>query len=430
MNYENRVIDQKPFIDYKIEDLLTIADRHERWFDESCIVLYAASNHLNPEQRRMLGSTASTRVAEGDVNKKFYQMGTAFINEMERVSVEGLKDLFDAEWADCRVQSGTLANTAVELALMKPGDTVMSITLSAGSHTSHTSLGFPVFYGLNVVDIPFDDENINIDLEKFEELLKTMEVKPKLLILGGSLFVFRFPVREIRDLLDRYSPDTVILFDAAHVDGLIVGGAYPNPLDEGADIISGSTYKTLGGPAGGFVVGRNEELYKKVKRAIYPGLTTSYHSGRLGALAATCIALRDVKQEYAHRVVQNARALGSALDAKGFNVIGKKHGFSQTHQVLIEMPEGDFRSVEAGQLLEDAYIITSPQLLPWEPRNVVRNPLGIRLGTQEVTRNGMKESDMETIAGFMAEVVLERKDPKAVAARVEAFRKSFTEPMY
>jgi len=118
------------------------------------------------------------------------------------------------------------------------------------------------------------------------------------------------------------------------------------------------------------------------------------------------------------------------LDEKGFHVVGKNHGFSQTHQVLIQMPEGDFRSVEAGQLLEDAYIITSPQLLPWEPRNVVRNPLGIRLGTQEVTRNGMKEADMETIAAFMADVILERKDTKSIAAKVEAFRKSFTEPMY
>ena len=358
-------------------------------------------------------------------------MGTQFINEMERVAVEGLKALFNAEWADCRIQSGTLANTAVELAVTKPGDTIMSISLSAGSHTSHTSLGFPVFYGLNVVDIPFDDENINVDLPKLEEILKTMEVKPKLLILGGSLFVFRFPVREVRELLDKYSPETVLLFDAAHVDGLIVGGAMPNPLDEGADLISGSTYKTLGGPAGGFVVGRNPELFKKVKRAIYPGVTTSYHSGRLGALAATCISLLKVKDEYAPQVIRNAKALGAALDARGFNIVGKNHDYTDTHQVLIEMPESaDFRSVEAGQLLEDAYIITSPQLLPWEPRNVVRNPLGIRLGTQEVTRNGMKEKDMVTIADFMADVVLARKNPREVAEKVEAFRRSFKEPMY
>jgi Glycine/serine hydroxymethyltransferase len=428
--YEDRIINQKPISEYTIEDLESIADRHEKWFDESCIVLYAASNHLNPVQRRILGSTAATRVAEGEVNKKFYQMGTQFVNEMERVAVEGMKKLFHAEWADCRIQSGTLANIAVELAITKPGDTIMSITLSAGSHTSHTSLGFPVTYGLNVVDIPFDNENINVDLEKFEETLKNMAVKPKLLILGGSLFVFRFPVKEVRALLDKYSPDTVLLFDAAHVDGLIAGGAYPNPLDDGADLISGSTYKSLGGPAGGFVVGKSQELHKKVRRAIYPGVTTSYHSGRLGALAATCISLLKVADTYAPQVVRNAKAFGAALDAKGFTVIGKNHGYTDTHQILISMPEGDFRSAEAGRLLEDAYIITSPQLLPWEPREAVRNPLGIRLGTQEVTRNGMKEKDMETIAAFMAEIIYEKKDPRTVAVKVELFRKSFTNPMY
>jgi glycine hydroxymethyltransferase len=339
--------------------------------------------------------------------------------------------MFDAEWADCRIQSGTLANTAVELAFTKPGDTVMSISLSAGSHTSHTSLGFPVFYGLNIVDIPFDNKNINVDLPKLEEVLKTMEVKPKLLILGGSLFVFRFPVKEIRALLDKYSPETILMFDAAHVDGLIVGGGYPNPLDDGADLITGSTYKALGGPAGGFVVGRKPEIFKKVKRAIYPGITTSYHSSRLGALAAGLIALNKVRFEYSPLIVKNAKALGAALSAKGFNIVGKDIGFSQTHQILIEMPESEtYRSVEVGRELEDAYIITSPQLLPWEPRNVVRNPLGIRLGTQEVTRNGMKEKDMATIADFMAQVVLEKKNSKSVAEQVEKFRKSFTEPMF
>ena len=428
--YEDRVINPKAIEDYTLADLEAICDRHEKWFDNSCIVLYAASNHLNPVQCRLLGSTAATRVAEGEVDKKFYQTGTQFVNEMERVAVEGMKKLFKANWADCRVQSGTLANIAVELAVTKPGDTIMSITLSAGSHTSHTDLGFPVSYGLKVVDIPFDGDNMNVDLPKLEEILKTMAEKPKLLILGGSLFLFRFPIKEVRALLDKYSPDTVLLFDAAHVDGLIAGGAYPNPLDEGADLISGSTYKTLGGPAGGFVVGRSPELHKKVKRAIYPGVTTSYHSGRLAALAATCVSLLQVGSDYAPQVVKNAQAFGAALNAKGFNVIGQNHGYSQTHQVLISLPDGTFRSREAGRLLEEAYIITSPQLLPWEPKDAVRNPLGIRLGTQEVTRNGMKEKDMATIAGFMAEVIYDHREPREVAARVEQFRRSFTAPMY
>ena len=428
---DTRQIDKKPISDYEVQDLLDLLERHEKWFDQSCLVMYAASNLLSPAQRRMLGSTIASRVAEGDVGKKFYQMGTEFLDELERVAVEGLKELYGSEWADCRIQSGTLANIAVELGTTRPGDTIMSISLSAGSHTSHTSIGFPVFYGLNIVDIPFDDENVNVDLDRLESILKEQEPKPKLLILGGSLFLFYFPVKEVRALLDRYSPETVLLFDAAHVDGLIVGGAYPNPLLDGAQIISGSTYKTFGGPPGGFVVGNSEELYKKVKRAIYPGITTSYHFNRIGALAVTCLNLLKHATTYAPQIVKNAQALGAALDARGVNIVGRDLGYTQTHQVLIYMSEGDeMRSKEAGALLADANIITSPQLMPIEDRKDVRNPRGIRIGTQELTRLGMKEEEMQVAADFIADVLIDNKAPSEIAPRVTDFRVQFQEPLF
>ena len=426
-----RGIQERPVREYKVRDLIDLVERHEAWYDQSCLVMYAASNHLSPAQRRMLGSTIASRVAEGDVGKKFYQTGTEYLNELERVAVEGLRELFGSDWADCRIQSGTLANTAVELALCSPGDTIMSISLSAGSHTSHTSIGFPVFYGLNVVDIAFDDEHVNVDLDRLEEQLQSIEPKPKLFILGGSLFLYRFPVREVRELLDRHSPETVLLFDAAHVDGLIAGGAYPNPLRDGADIISGSTYKTLGGPPGGFVVGNGEALYKRLKRAIYPGVTTSYHYNRIGALAVTCVNLLAHGANYAPQVVANAQALGAALDAQGVNIVGRYLGYTQTHQVLIYTDEGDpLRSREVSARLADANIIVSPQLMPSEPRKDVRNPRGIRLGTQELTRLGMKEPEMAIAAGFIADVVVRGKDPAIVASDVSQFRKRFAGPLF
>jgi glycine hydroxymethyltransferase len=428
---ETRQIDQKPISDYEVQDLLDLLERQEKWFDQSCLVMYAASNHLSSAQRRMLGSTIASRVAEGDVGKKFYQMGTEFLDEFERVAVEGLKELYGSQWADCRIQSGTLANIAVELGTTRPGDTIMSISLSAGSHTSHTSVGFPVFYGLNIVDIPFDDENVNVDLDRLESVLKKQEPKPKLLILGGSLFLFHFPVKEVRALLDRYSPETVLLFDAAHVDGLIVGGAYPNPLLDGADIISGSTYKTFGGPPGGFVVGNSEELYKKVKRAIYPGITTSYHYNRVGALAVTCLNLLKHAKTYTPQIIKNAQALGAALDARGVNIVGRDLGYTQTHQVLIYTSEGDdMRSKEAGALLADANIITSPQLMPSEARKAVRNPRGIRIGTQELTRLGMKEKEMQVAADFIADVLIDKKAPSEIAPQVTDFRVQFPGPLF
>ena len=331
MEFTERTIDKKAVTDYRIEELIGLLDKHETWLDKRCLNLYAASNILNAPTRRMLGSTIASRVAEGDVGGKFYQMGVEYMEELERVAQEGLKHLYRANWAEPRVLSGTMANIGVELGLTKPGDTIMSISLSSGSHTSHTSVGFPVFYGLNVVDIPFDGEKMDIELDKLEEILKTMPDKPKVMILGGSLFVFQLPLKEVRALLDKYSPETVLVFDAAHVDGLIVGGAYPNPLMNGASIISGSTYKSLGGPPGGFIVGSDMEEYKRVKRAVYPGLTTCSHYNRIGALAVTCLGLIDHGQSYADQVVRNAKALGAALDGRGVNVVGKARGYSQTH---------------------------------------------------------------------------------------------------
>ena len=158
-----RQIKKKKITEYKIDDLLSIVDRHEDWIDKNCLNLYAASNILNAPTRRMLGSTIASRVAEGDVGGKFYQMGVEFLEELERVAIEGLKYLYGSDWAEPRVLSGTMANIGVELALTKPGDTIMSISLSSGSHTSHTSVGFPVFFGLNVVDIPFDGKRMDIE---------------------------------------------------------------------------------------------------------------------------------------------------------------------------------------------------------------------------------------------------------------------------
>jgi len=425
-----RQIEKKKITEYKIEDLLSLVDQHEDWMDKKCLNLYAASNILNAPTRRMLGSTMASRVAEGDVGGKFYQMGVEYLEELERVAVEGLRYLYKSDWAEPRVLSGTMANIGVELALTKPGDTIMSISLSSGSHTSHTSVGFPVFFGLNVIDIPFDGEKMDIDLDKFEDLLQSMKTKPKIVILGGSLFVFKLPIYDVRALLDRYSPETELIFDAAHVDGLIAGGAYPNPLEDGASIISGSTYKSLGGPPGGFIVGNGEVLYRKIKRSVYPGLTTCAHYNRIGALAVTCLGLMKHGGEYANQVVRNSRALGSALDKEGVQIIGKHRGFSDTHQVLVSLEGKEITAPEIGRRLADANIITSPQLLPSEPRGNVRNPKGIRLGTQELTRLGMKEGEMDTVAKLMTDVMVKDRNLLEVAAEVSEFRSHFPSPYF
>ncbi len=423
-------IDKKDVTEYTVEDLIALVERHENWVDKICLNLYAATNILSAPALRMLGSTMASRVAEGVVGKKYYQVGVEYLEELERVATEGLKYLYGAGWAECRVLSGTMANIAVELAFCSPGDTIMSISLSSGSHTSHTRVGFPNFYGLNVVDVPFDNDKLDIDLDRLEKILKKLKPKPKVMILGGSLFLFCLPVKEVRSLLDKYSPGTLLVFDAAHVDALIVGKANPNPLENGTALITGSTYKSFGGPPGGFIVGNDESLYRKVKRAVYPGLTTNYHYHRIGALAVTCLALMKNGQQYAEQIVRNSRAFGKALDARGLNVLGRERGYSDTHQVLIALDEGGIRASAAARMLADANILTSPQLLPSEPPENVGNPRGLRLGTQEVTRLGMKEAEMETAAGFIADVLLNQVAPQKVGEAVAEFRKNFSKPWF
>ena len=193
---------------------------------------------------------------------------------------------------------------------------------------------------------------------------------------------------------------------------------------------SGSTYKSLGGPPGGFIVGNGDEPYKKIKRSVYPGLTTCAHYNRIGALAVTCLGLMKHGKKYAHQVVRNSRTLGSALYKEGIHVVSKDGHFSDTHQVLVSLEEQDIKAPEIGRKLADANIITSPQLLPGEPRENVRNPKGIRLGTQELTRLGMKETDMETVAGFMADVMVRNRSPLEVASEVSEFRARFEGPYF
>lgn len=430
ISLERKNIDKKEITAYRVQDLLSLLDRQERWVDRTCINFMAGTNVPSASARRMLGGTSCSRAAEGDIGKKFFQVGVEYLEEIERVAVEALKYLYHAEWADCRVQSGTLANVAVEIALCSPGDTIMSISLSSGSHTSHTRVGFPVFYGLNVVDVPFDNEKIDIDLDKLERVLKELNPKPKMMVLGGSLFLFQLPVKEVRALLDQHSPETVLVFDAAHVNGIIAGGAYPRPLDDGAQIMTASSYKSLGGPPGGFIVGNDIPLFRKVKRAVYPGLTTNFHYHRIGALAVTCLELIDHGRPYAEQIVRNSRALGAALDSRDFNVVGKERGYSDTHQILVALPEGGIKAFDAGNMLADANIITSPQLLPTEPPENVRNPRGIRFGTQEVTRWGMREAEMGKAADFIADVLLKKADPCEVGKEVAEFRGRFQELLF
>lgn len=404
-----------------IADVVNLVRRQETEIDSSTLNLYAGTNWVSGVARSVLGSTLCSRVAEGAIGDKYPQVATEYLNEIELVAVEALKYLFDSEYADCRVLSCTLANIAAILAFTSPGDTIMSRPV--GTHSTHTRDGFPGYFGLNVEDIPFDITRMNIDVDGMRGRLRHMAVKPKMVFLGGSVMLFPPPVSEVRELVQEFCPDARIVYDAAHVSGLIAGNVFPNPLKEGADLLTSSTYKTFGASAGGFVAYNHQHVHELLSRSIYPTLTTNYHYDRIAALAIVCLDWVHNGEGYARSVVSNARELAYALDQLGFVVIGKGFGYTQTNHVVLDVRA--LGGSTAANMLAAASILSSPVALPDESPSHPRDRGGLRLGTQEVTKLGMGGPEMTEIATLIADVLMRGRPSESVKGEASRLRRKY-----
>jgi len=240
--------------------------------------------------------------------------------------------------------------------------------------------------------------------------------------------LFPHPVKELADFLKGYGIH--INYDAAHVAGLISGGEFQDPLREGVDTMTMSTHKTLFGPQGGLVLAfeKNAEI---IKKATFPGLTSSHHIHHMAAKAIAFAEALEFGKDYASQTIKNAKALAVALNDSGFKVLGEKQGFTKSHQAVVNVLDyADGGKIEAD--LEKANIIVNRQLVPGDlkaKRNYM-HPSGIRLGTSEITRLGMKEPEMQEIASFIKQVIIDKKDAKEVAAKVADFRKNYQKTQY
>jgi glycine hydroxymethyltransferase len=403
----------------EVDTVYDLLEQHEKWIDKSCLNLYPASNIMSERARAVLASPIATRVAEGDVGKK-YQTGTKYLEQIEVLTADLLERLFHANFAEARILSGTMANAIVFGALTEPGDTIMALSTPAGGHISHNKLGVAGYHRLITNFLDFDPEAMNIDVEAFQK--KAAEIRPRLVILGGSQLLFPPPIYLVKQALEGL--DTLLLFDMAHVAGLVAGERFPNPLDEGADILTSSTYKTFPGPPGGFIACNDESIFKKIRRATFPGMTASFHGNAMAALAITCIEMFKFGREYAEQIVTNSKSLAEELDIRGFEVLGKKYGYSETHQVVLDVTAlgGGHR---CAKLLESANIICNKNLLFHDPPRKAFHPSGLRIGVQEVARLGMKESEMRQIAEFFSAVLLQNRPPSDVAIEVKTFRSQY-----
>ncbi|MFQ6010986.1 MAG: serine hydroxymethyltransferase, partial [Nitrososphaerales archaeon] len=283
-------------------------------------------------------------------------------------------------------------------------------------------------HGLEVEYYPFIEEEYRVDIDKAIQKVRDLSSQgrsPKLAVFGGSVFIRKAqaPVKEMRDVLNEVG--CTIMYDSAHVAGLIAGGQFQDPLREGADIMTASSHKTFFGPQRGFILSW-EKHSERIKKAVFPGLVSNHHLHSLAGLAIAATEMLQFGREYAEQVIKNARSLGSRLHELGFDVIGESWGFTESHQVVLDVSkQGDGFEVETK--LEKASIVTNRNLLPWDLRSGrhADRPGGLRVGTSEITRMGMKESDMKHIAELMARVILKGEEPSKVEEDVAAFRKDF-----
>lgn len=389
-------------------------------YRNNCINLIASENLMSPMTRLSLSSDLGNRYTVGQPNDRWYA-GCHYYDKIEKTAIDLAQKLFHAKYVNLQPISGMVANLVSYHALLKPKDLIMSLKVKHSGHYSHVNTGMLSLFNVKVASLPFDEKEYAIDLEKAEKVI--LKRKPKVVLLGTSEYLFPVPLKELRKICDKTG--TKIMYDAAHVSGLIAGQTFQNPLTEGADILSMSTNKTLSAPDHGIVACNDSELYiNNIEHGIVPMFTSNHHAHHVAGLAITLAEFEQFGHEYATQVIRNAQALAKALYKQDIAVLCPHKNFTQSHTVLFDSKRP---GNEAMRLLEIVNIIINPFQLPW---NKIAYPTGIRIGTNEVTRLGMKEEEMNKIANFISNALLERKPIKRIRNEVIEFRKSFRKIQY
>ena len=390
--------------------------------------MIASENVLSPLCREMLITDFHGRYAEGTPGHRYYE-GCDFFDRVEEKGIELAKQLFNCHYADIRPTAGTTANIAILKALIKPGESACVLDLSNGAHISFGKWGAAGIRGINLISYPFNDEEMNIDIDGAVKLIK--KVKPKLALNGRSVFLFPSPIKEIAEAA--HDVGAYLVYDAAHVLGLIAGKQFQDPLREGADVMSGSTHKTLPGPQGGMIVSdhtggtdADRSFLRKLGFGVFPGVTSSYHLHHCAAKVIAYAEHLEFGEAYAIQIIKNAQHLAQALNERGFQVFGEKLGFTQSHQILLAIGHG--KGKEASKVLAECGIITNMNTIPGDEDPL--NPSGLRLGTPELTRIGMKESQMEEVADFYKRALLTKDTPKKLKKDIKEFREDYQELHY
>jgi len=345
----------------RMADLVLEAVRkNEEWRGKRCINLLAPEAPTSPSVRRLLSAEIGTRAAEGHIGRvNRWFAGTQFIDEVESLCTELLKRAFRCRYADYRLMGSMLGNLAVYHAFTRPGDTIMSVPQPYGGHSSNRLDGPAGLRGLNIVDIPFDPVELDVDLETFARTAR--RAKPKLVAVGMSMTLFPLPVREMNAVIAEWGGQ--FFYDGAHQAGLIAGGQFQDPLNEGAAVLTGSAGKTFSGPQSGIILWNDPRLTKPITEAIFPVLVATHQVNRVAALALSAAEFIEFGRKYMAQIVKNSQALAKSLDQRGIPVLAAKRGYTQSHQVIanVKLFGG---GLDAAAKLAEANIVTNKNLVP------------------------------------------------------------------
>ena len=401
------------------QEVLAAVGRNEEWRGKSCINLLAPEAPTSPTVRRLLSAEIGTRAAEGHIGRvNRWFAGTQHIDEVESLCVELLKKAFRSNYADHRLMGSMIGNMAVYHALTEPGDRVMTAAQPFGGHSSNRYDGPAGTRGVEIYDVPFDPNTLEVDLDKFEE--EAQRVQPKLVVMGMSMTLFPLPVREMSAIIEKWGGRFV--FDGAHQAGLIAGGQFQDPLAEGAAILTGSAGKTFSGPQSGMLMWNDPDLTEPLTTAIFPVLAATHQVNRVAALAVAAAEMLEYGNVYMAQIVKNSKALGKALEERGIPVLAADRGYSESHQVIANVREFG-GGLDVAHKLAEANLITNKNLIPGDKPEDWDRPSGLRIGTIEVTRLGLMEDDMADIAEFMARVLVKGEPTENVQKDVEAYRR-------
>ncbi|WP_209507267.1 MULTISPECIES: aminotransferase class I/II-fold pyridoxal phosphate-dependent enzyme [unclassified Ruegeria] len=396
-----------------LDQIAHLAEENRRIHEKECFNLNPATNVMNPKAEALLSSGIGSRPSLGYPGDK-YEMGLEAIEEIEVIAAELCAEVFDTRFAEVRVPSGAIANLYGFMATCKPGDTIIAPPATIGGHVTHHTAGCAGLFGLRTIEAPVNTNGYTVDLDQLRALARAE--RPKLITIGGSLNLFEHPVAEVRAIADEVGAK--VMFDAAHQCGIIAGRAWSNPLNEGAHFMTMSTYKSLGGPAGGLIVSNEVDIAKALDAIAFPGMTANFDAAKTAALAVTMLDWKDFGQAYANEMIALSKALAAALDARGVRVYAGAEGFTNSHQfAVLAEPYGGGQA--ASKKLRESGFLACGIGLPVKPVEGDLN--GLRIGTPELVRWGMTSRD----AGRLADLIRRGLDGAPVASEVSAWRSEF-----